>query len=200
MRPAWCRCRHRPAELGDWPHRRLNCCWRAQAGKLSLHFVNTSGAGTLPLRLGAICAPAVGQSDRCRHSSWCGRPSFSTSRRVPSRKARSRSRSTRACRFRTIASSTPRGSRPPILRVLRRPARAPTAGVRAGYGLAVLCECSPRLDRGGCSDPKNAVGRQQRQGVDPARPFLPGGRRRHADRRLYCLWQDRQGNAERRHP
>ena len=93
--------------IGDWAE------MAAKAGKVSLHFVNTSGGGILVAPFGGNqrrlsanpIAAGVPVTEAVRRSS-------STSRPARSPRARSRSRSTRVRRSPTAASSTARAGRP----------------------------------------------------------------------------------------
>ena len=139
--------------IGDWP------LMAAQAGKLSLHFVNTSGAGILVAPFGGINRrlsanpiaagiPVAGRSPLILDMSACtiaeGKIRVALNRGVPVPEN-------------CIIDSQGRPTTDPKVFYADPPgAILPIAGHK-GYGLAMLCEVlAGALTGGGCSNPANA--------------------------------------------
>ena len=140
--------------IGDWP------LMAAEAGKLSLHFVNTSGAGILVAPYRRHQSAAVRQSDRGGHSDP-GRSAPAAGhvglhhRRGQDSGGPEQGR----VRCRRTASSTPKGQPTTDPRVFYAdpPGAILSIAGHKGYGLAVLCEVlAGALTGGGCSNPVNA--------------------------------------------
>ena len=135
--------------IGDWAE------MAAHAGKVSLHFVNTSGGGILVAPFGGSRAPAFGQPDRR------GRPGQERAADHPrhldlhDRRGQDQGRLQQGGegprrlhpgRRRAIRPTTPRRFTP------RLPARSFPLGGHKGYGLSVIAEVlAGALTGGSCS-------------------------------------------------
>ncbi len=139
--------------IGDWP------LMAATAGQLSIHFVNTSGAGILVAPHGgtqrrlsanpiAAGVPIKGRSPMLLDMSTCtiaeGKIRVALNKGVPVPEGNIVDADGRPATDPKVFYGPPAGAILPI------------AGHK-GYGLAVLCEIlAGALTGGGCSDPKNA--------------------------------------------
>jgi hydroxycarboxylate dehydrogenase B len=172
--------------IGDWP------LMAAQAGKLSLHFVNTSGAGILVAPFGgtqrrlsanpiAAGVPIAGKPPILLDISACTvaegkiRVALNKGVNVPEN---------------CIIDSAGKPTTDPKVFYADPPgAILPIAGHK-GYGLAVLCEVlAGALTGGGCSDPKNAdkvVNGMLSIYIDPT--FLQNDRAFSAEIERFITW------------
>ena len=135
--------------IGDWAE------MAAREGKISLHFVNTSGGGILVAPYGGPSAgspptrsPPACRFQAARRSSWTCRP-------APLPRGRSGSRPTRGPRFPRAASSTARATdrRPSGVLCLAPGAILPLGGHK-GFALGVIVEVLAGASRAGsCSRP-----------------------------------------------
>jgi len=139
--------------IGDWPF------MAASAGKLSLHFVNTSGAGILVAPFGGINRrlsanpiaagiPVAGGSPMILDMSACtiaeGKIKVALNKGVPVPEN-------------CIIDSKGQPTTDPRVFYAEPPGAILSIAGHKGYGLGVLCEVmAGALTGGGCSDPKNA--------------------------------------------
>ena len=139
--------------IGDWP------LLAAQAGKLSLHFVNTSGAGILVAPFGgtqrrlsanpiAAGVPVTGRPPLLLDISACtmaeGKIKVALNKGV-------------AVPDNCIIDAKGQPTTDPKVFYADPPGAILSIAGHKGYGLAVLCEVlAGALTGGGCSDPKNA--------------------------------------------
>lgn len=139
--------------IGDWP------LMVARAGKLSLHFVNTSGAGILVAPFGGINRrlsanpiaagiPITGSSPLLLDMSACT---------IAEGKIRVALNKGAAVPEGCIIDSRGQPTTDPRVFYADPPGAILSIAGHKGYGLAVLCEVlAGALTGGGCSDPKNA--------------------------------------------
>ena len=166
----------------------------ARAGKLSLHFVNTSGAGILVAAVRRHRPAAVGQPDRrrrprrraARRSCWTSPTCTRRRGQDPRRPQQGRSRAGE------LHHRRPRASRPPTRRCSTATppgAILPFAGHK-GYGLGILCEVlAGALTGGGCSNPATPTASSTACCRSSSTPLLPG-RTRHfaAEIQRFIAW------------
>src|SRR5262245_36241438 len=139
--------------IGDWP------LMAANAGKLSLHFVNTTGAGILVAPFGGInrrlsanplaagvpvdgAAPILLDLSTCTVAEGKIRVAFNKGTQVPEN---------------CIIDARGRPTTDPHVFYADPPGAILAIAGHKGYGLGILCEVlAGALTGGGCSDPKNA--------------------------------------------
>jgi uncharacterized oxidoreductase len=139
--------------IGDWP------LLAAEAGRLSLHFVNTSGAGILVAPHGGINrrlsanpiaagVPVAGRPPLLLDMSACT---------LAEGKIRVALNKGEAVPENCLIDAAGRPTTDPRVFYADPPGAILSIGGHKGYGLAVLCEAlAGALTGGGCSDPANA--------------------------------------------